>query len=158
MPLRNSGLVGTLTFLVLFVYFYKTSGKFRQSVLAAFVAVTVGLLSSQPAQVGEADAFTPQLQYQSRSSYCSGFFSSRLNNHGSGLGKPNSNGSDKDVDDGDIPKYPKTESIEETQRHFSNIDEQIDKLEEVTDSDSETEKMNVKLNHRANLKLILILS
>lgn len=145
--LKKLGLVGILTFLVLFVYFYKTSGKFRQSVLAAFVAGTVGfgLLSSQPAQAGEADAFPIQPQHQSRPSHRSGFFSGRSSNDGSGPGKPNSNDSNNDDgDDGSSPKYPKRESIEETQEHLFNIDEQINKLEEVTDSDSESECASAK--------------
>ena len=146
--MKKLGLVGILTFLVLFVYFYKTSGKFRQSVLAAFVAVTVvfGLLSSQPAQAGEADAFTtPNQQHHSRPQK-QGFFGSKSNNDGSGPGKPNGNDSNNDDgDDGSSPKYPKRESIEETQRHLFNIDEQINKLEEVTDSDSETEEKECQI-------------
>jgi hypothetical protein len=144
------GLLGTLTFLVLFVYFYKTSGKFRQSVLAAFVAVAVSLSSSQPAQAGEADAFTQQNQQHQSRPQNQGIFSRKSNNDGPGPGKPNGNGSDGD--DGGIPKYPKTESIEETQRHLSNIDEQIHKLEEVTDSDSETEEDQCRLESKASFK------
>jgi hypothetical protein len=133
------GLLGTLTFLGLFVYFYKTSGKFRQSIIAAFAAAIFFFSGLTPARgAGEADAFTPQPQHQSRPSHRSGFFSGRSNNDGSGPGKPN--GDDSDGNDGGIPKYPKTESIEETQIHLSNIDEQINKLEEVTDSDSEIEE------------------
>lgn len=134
------GLVGALTFLVFFVYFYKTSGKFRQSIISAFVALTVFFSSQQPAHAaGQADAFTPQNQpHQSRPSHRSGLFSDRSSNDGSGPGKPNGDGSNGD--DGGIPKYPRTESIEETQRHISNITEQINKLEEIKDSDSETEE------------------
>jgi len=137
--LLRFGLVGALTFLGLFIYFYKTSGKFRQSIITAFVIVFFS--SQQPAHsAGEADAaFTQQNQpHQSRSSHRSGFFSGRSSNDGSGPGKPNDDGSDGD--DGGIPKYPKTESIEETESHLSTIDEQINELEEVTDSDSETEE------------------
>lgn len=52
------GLVGTLTFFVFLVYFYKTSGKFCESVLFAFVDVTVVLSMPQPVRAGQADAFT----------------------------------------------------------------------------------------------------
>jgi hypothetical protein len=38
--LLRFGLLGTLTFLGLFIYFYKTSGKFRKSIIAAFAAAT----------------------------------------------------------------------------------------------------------------------
>jgi hypothetical protein len=39
--LLRFGLLGTLTFLGFFIYFYKTSGKFRQSIIAAFAAMQV---------------------------------------------------------------------------------------------------------------------
>lgn len=64
-------------------------------------------------------------------------FSSRSSNDGSGLGKPDDFGSDSDRDG--LPQFPQTESIEETEEHLSIIDKQINKLEEVTDSDSESE-------------------
>lgn len=55
------GLVGTLIFLVFFVYFYKTSGKFRQSIIAAFVTLTVFFSSQKAAHsIGQADGFTLQ--------------------------------------------------------------------------------------------------
>lgn len=55
------GLVGSLIFLGLLIYFYKTSGKFRQSIVAAFAAATF-FFSGLPTAcaAGEADAFTPQ--------------------------------------------------------------------------------------------------
>ena len=51
--MKKFGLIGTVAFLVFFVYSYKTSGKLRKSILSAFVASTVGfsLLSPQPVQV-----------------------------------------------------------------------------------------------------------
>ena len=136
-------LLGTLTLLGLFIYFYKTSGKFRKSIIAAFAAATFflsGLTTARAA--GEADAFTPHPQHQSRPSHRSGFFSGRSSNDGSGPGKPDDFGSDSDRDG--LPQFPQTESIEETQEHLSIIDEQINKLEEVTDSDSESECASAK--------------
>ena len=149
------GLLGPLTFLGLFlglfVYFYKTSGKFRQSIISAFVALTVLFSTLQAAHsAGEADAFTQQnRQHQSRPQN-KGIFSRKSHNDGPGPGKPNGNGSDGD--DGGIPKYPKTESIEETESHLSNIDEQIHQLEEVTDSDSETKEDECRLESKAGFK------
>ena len=99
------GLLGTLTFLGLFIYFYKTSGKFRKSIIAAFAAATFffsGLTTARAA--GEADAFTPQPQHQSRPSHRSGFFSGRSSNDGSGPGKPDDFGSDSDRDG--LPQFP----------------------------------------------------
>src|SRR5687767_10720740 len=145
------GLVGTLSFLVLFVYFYRSSGKFRKSIIAAFVTVSFYFSGLKPARsASQADAFTPRNpQHQSRPQK-EGFFSRKPNNDGSGPGKPN--GDSSGGDDGGIPKYPKTESIEETQRHLYNIDEQIKKLEEVTDSDSETEENECRLKSKAGFK------
>lgn len=138
------GIFGPLIFLTWFVSFYKTSGKFRQSMTSAFVAMTIYFSVISPAHsagAGQADAFTQQNQQHQSRLQNKGIFSRKSNNNGSRPGKPNGNGSDRDDDnDGDIPKYPKPESIEETQRHMSTIDEQIRKLEEITDSDSETEE------------------
>lgn len=137
------GSLGTLTFLSLFIYFYKTSGKFRKSIIAAFASATFFLSSLTIARAaGEADAFTPQ--HQNRPSHRSGFFSGRSSNDGSGPGKPDDFGSDSGSGRDGLPQFPQTESIEETQEHLSIIDEQINKLEEVTDSDSESECASAK--------------
>lgn len=114
------------------------------------MAVTVVLSIAQPVQAGHADAFTQQNQnYQSRPQN-HGIFSCNPNNDDSGPGKPNGDGSDGD-DDG-ILKYPKTESVEKTQRHLSDMDKQIHQLEEVTDSDSETEENECRLERKAGFK------
>lgn len=145
--LLRLGLFGALTFLVFFIYYYKTSGKFRQSIISAFAALTVLVSSLTPARAtGEADAFTPQPQHQSRLERGRGSFGHNSNNDGSGPGKPN--GDDSDGDDVGIPKYPKTESIEETESHLSNIDELINKLEEISDSDSETEENQCSIDEQ----------
>lgn len=61
--LLKLGLLGTLIFLSLFFYFYRTTGKFRQSIIAAFVAINFYFSGLTPAHsAGEADAFTPQNQ------------------------------------------------------------------------------------------------
>jgi hypothetical protein len=106
--------------------------------IAAFAAGTIFLSGLPTARAaGEADAFTPEPQHQSRPIHRSGFFSSKSSNDGSGPGKPN--GNDSNGDDGGIPKYPKRQSIQETRQHLNFINQQINKLEEVTDSDSEIE-------------------
>lgn len=160
------GLVGTLTFLVFFVYFYKTSGKFRQSIISAFVALTV-LFSSQQAahSAGQADAFTQQNPQHQQHQSCpqnKGIFSRKSNNDGPGPGKNDGSGGD---DDSGMPKFPQTESVQDTQNRLDNIDEQIHKLEKVTDSDSETEenecqikppgKFDFELDENGNPTLII---
>lgn len=136
--LLRFGLLGTLTFLGLFIYFYKTSGKFRKSIIAAFAAATFffsGLTTARAA--GEADAFTPQPQHQSRPSHRSGFFSGRLSNDGSGPGKPDDFGSDSDRDG--LPQFPQTESVEKTEERVERIDDHLRQMSEESDSGTESE-------------------
>lgn len=125
------GLLRTLIFLGLFFYFYKTSGKFRKSIISAFAAMSFyfsGLPSAHSA--GGADAFTTQNQpHQSRFQKRQGIFGRKSNNDGSG-----------GDDDKGIPQYSKPESVETTKERFQKIQEQVVKLEEVTDSDSESEE------------------
>ena len=111
------------------------SGKVRNSIIAAFAAVTVTLSNSQPAQASKADAFTTPNQQHKNRPQKQGFFSPKPNN-GSEPEKPNDDGSGGG--DGDIPTYPKTESIKETQNHLSIIDQEMNKLEELSDAESET--------------------
>lgn len=77
--IRKLSFIGILTFLVLFFYFYKTSGKFRQSIIAAFAAV---IFYSSAHSTGEADgAFTQQnQQHQSRPQHDPGIFGRKSNN------------------------------------------------------------------------------
>jgi len=136
--LLRFGLFGTLTFLGLFIYFYKTSGNFRKSIIAAFAAATFffsGLTTARAA--GETDAFTPQPQYQSRPSHRSGFFSGRSSNDGSGPGKPDDFGSDSDRDG--LPQFPQTESVEKTEERVERIDDHLRQMNEVSDSGTESE-------------------
>ena len=138
------GLLGSLAILIFFVYFYTKSGKFRQSVVAAIVTVSVYLSSAQPTNAGQAHGFSPKPQQQeqqhNRSGRRSGFFSSKSSNDGSGPGKPNGN----DNATCDIPKFPRVESVEEVKEHVSNINDHIKKLEETTDFDSDSESQKDK--------------
>ena len=123
----------------MFVYFYKTSGKFRQSIIAAFVAVTFYFSDLKPAHsAGQADAFTPQNQQHQSRPQNQGIFSRKSNNDGPGPGKPNGNGSGGNDDS--VPKYPQPESVEKTQERVDRITEQTRRLKEVTETDDESEK------------------
>jgi hypothetical protein len=54
------GLLGTLTFLCLFFYFYKRTGKFRDSILSTFAIITIYSSSLKPAySASEVNRFTP---------------------------------------------------------------------------------------------------
>ena len=128
------GLLGTLTFLGLFLYFYKTSGKFRKSIIAAFAAATVFFSGiTMAGATGEADGFTTKPQ-QSRPSHRSGFLSGSSSNDDSGPGKPD----DFDSDGDDWPKFPQTESVEKTEERIDRIDDHICEMSELSDSDSDT--------------------
>lgn len=127
-----------LTFFGLFIYFYRNSGKFRKSIIAAFVAVSFYFSALKPADAaGSADAFTPQNQQHQSRPQQKGIFSRKSNNDGPGPGKPNGDGSGGD--DGGFTNYPKSESVEETQKRVEWMQEQVRKLEEETDSESEIE-------------------
>ena len=141
--LLKLGLLGTLAFLGLSIYFYKTSGNFRKSIIAAFAAATFSFSSVKPAHAaGQADAFTTQQQYQSRlqqrgSRLRPDFFSGRSSNNGSEPEKPDDFGSDSDSDG--LPKIPRTESVEKTEKRVERIDDYLRQMDEVSDSETESE-------------------
>jgi hypothetical protein len=130
---------GILTFLVLFVYFYKTSGKFRQSVTSAVLATFVFFGWSFESQAKNVNAFSPQQQqiHQSRPSHRSGFFSGRSSNDGSEPGKPDDFDSDSGGDG--LPKLPETECMEKTEERVENIETLIRRMEESLDTETEYE-------------------
>ena len=134
--MKKLPVIAGITFLGLFIYFYKSSGKFRKSIIAAFVAVSFYFSGLKPAHsANQADAFTPQnLQHQSRAQK-EGFFSRKSNNDGPGPGKPNGDGSGGD--DGGIPNYPQSESVEETQKRLEWMQEQVRKLKEEAESEED---------------------
>jgi len=151
------GLLGTLTFLGLFIYFYKTSGKFRKSIIAAFMAATVYFSGLTPAHsAGEADAdFTQQnQQHQSRTQRPRGIFDRKLNNDGSGPGKPDDFDSDSGGDG--FPKLPEKECIEKTEERVENIETLIRRMEESSDTESEcesAEQLQVDESYKSNSDL-----
>ena len=134
------GLLGSLTFLGLFFYFYKTSGKCRESITSALLAALVFFSWPSEAQSKGVDGFASQKQ--SRFSKRSGFFSnssSRSNNNRSGSGKPDDDGSSGN--DGNIPKYPQLESVERIKEHLR-------RMKEVSDSDAESEEDQCRIDQQ----------
>lgn len=129
------GLFRTLTFLVLCIYFYKTSGNFRKSIITALIS-TIIFFSNSGCQAAEVDPFTPQVQYQTRPSRHSNIFSGRSSS-GSGPGKPDN--FDSESDENDLSQFPKTESVEKTEGRIEKIDEYIRQISEMTNSDTESE-------------------
>lgn len=131
-------MLGVLTFLVFFFYLYKTSGKFRQSIISAFVVLTIFFSSQQSAHsIGQAEGFTPQSQNQPRKSRS--FFGRNSKNDGSGgPGKPN----DDDSNGDGLPQFPQTESVKKAEERVERIDDHLRQMSEVTDSGTESESEN----------------
>jgi len=100
--------------------------------LCAFVALTVGLASSQPAQAGEADSYTSPNPQHRTCPKNSGLFDSRSTNDGSGPGKSDSG------EDG-FSQFPQIESVKKTEERVERLDDYLRKMSETSDSDSETE-------------------
>ena len=107
----------------------------KEMAVRAATVLSSGLTTARAA--GEADAFTPQPQHQSRPSHRSGFFSGRSSNDGSGPGKPDDFGSDSDRDG--LPQFPQTESVEKTEERVKRIDDHLRQMSEVSDSGTESE-------------------
>ena len=115
MKKRLTIIIFSLTFLGMFFYFYRKSGKFRKSIIAALLAASV--FSSVPleSEAKGTDAFTPQQQTTHSQRNRNLFSSGARKPSNDGPGKPDNSGSGGDDDDKGIPKYPKGESVEETE-------------------------------------------
>jgi hypothetical protein len=134
-----------LAFVALFFYFYKKSGRFRKSIASAyfasiiFVSAFTGLTS--PSGAKDVEGFTPKLPQQSQPNKNSGFFGSESGSSSQGPGKPNGNGGGGES----FPGYPQTESVQEMQARIDDTEHQLDRLREVTESDSELEESDSEL-------------
>jgi hypothetical protein len=125
-----------LTFLGLFIYSYKSSGKFRKSIASALLAAFVLFSWSAESVAKGVDGFsTPE---SSRPTKRPGLFSGQSKNNGPGKpGKPDGNGGDDD--DGGKPQYTAPESVQDTNERVKGIKKYVRQLEEETDSESEIE-------------------
>jgi TolA-binding protein len=102
--------------------------------------VAAFILASGPleSEAKGADAFTPQHQTPHSQRNRDSFSQAAKKPSSNGPGKPNNNGSDGGVDDDNgMPQYPKTESVQETEKRIENIDEYIARMEESSDSEEE---------------------
>ena len=143
-----------LTFLGLFIYFYRSSRKFRKSIAnALFAAIVIVSWPAQSTAKGVDGFSTPE---SSRPARRPGFFSGKYDTDDPGKpGKSNGNGGD---DDGGKPQYPTPESVKETKERVEWIQEQVRKLEEETDFESEsecesTEQLQVDESYKSNSDL-----
>lgn len=128
-----------LTFLGLFIYSYKSSGKFRKSIASAlFAALVIVSIVSWPAQSAAKDVHGFSTPESSRPARRPGFFSGKSDTNDPGKpGKPNGDGGGGDY--GGKPQYTAPESVKETKVRVERIQEHVRKLEEETDSESESE-------------------
>ena len=144
----------------MFFYFYRKSGNFRKSIIAAFLVAFV--LSSGPldSSAKDADGFTASSQPQTtRSARNRNLFSSgaRKPSNG-GPGKPDNSGSGGDDDKG-IPQYSKPETVKTTEERIENIDEHIYQMNEISESENEeeqcetTEQFQVDESYKSNSAL-----
>lgn len=146
-------------FVSLFFYFYKKSGRFRKSIASALFAALIFLggasKSPPPVSAKGADVFSPQ--EQSRPYKRDEFFIGKSSNNGNGPGKPGDDGGDGDDD---LPQYPKRESVKNTQSRVDEIRNRLERLKEITDSESESENEcevtadKVKVTERFESKVV----
>ena len=154
--MRRFSLIGILTFLGLFVYFYKTSGNFRKSIMSALVAAFILASGPLESEAKGTDAFTTQQQTtrieRNRSLFSRG--ARKPNNNGQG--KPNGSDGSGD-DDKDMSQYPKVESVQETESRLDDIDKSIARMEESSDSEEEEcearEQFQVDESYKSNSAL-----
>ena len=122
----------------MFVQFFRISGRFRQSVIAAFAAVYVysSSLPSAHARGQAHGALTQQNQQHrnpSKDSQNKGFFSTATNN-----GNPDKPDGSSPGGEG-LPQCPQVESVEKIEERAENIEMLIRQLEVDSDTETETE-------------------
>jgi hypothetical protein len=143
--MKKLPVVVSLTFLSVFIYLYRSSGKFRKSIASALFAALVTL--SWPAQSNAkgVHGFTPV--EQSRPARRPGSFSGQSNKNVPG------NGNGGDDDNGGKPQYTAPESVQDTNERVERIKEYVRQLEKETDSESEIEtESECRLENKAGFK------
>ena len=140
----------------MFFYFYRKSGKFRESIIAALLAALVLLAGPLESEAKDANAFTSQPETTRASRNRNLFNSGARNPSNGGPGKPDNSGSGGD-DDKDMSQYPKVESVQETESRLDDIDKSIARMEESSDSETEqceaTEQFQVEESYKSNSEL-----
>lgn len=135
-----------LTFIGLFLHFYKNYGGFRKSIASAWLVSLVFFSNSLESVAKDVNGFAPQ--GSGRPVERRGFFSQKFKNRSKELGKSKSgNGGDGDGK----PKYIGPESIEDTNERLKHIQEFIRQWGE--NSDSEIECLQVDESYKSNSDL-----
>lgn len=137
--MRKFPIVGIVTFISLFIYFYLKSGKFRKSITTA---ILIGfILSSWPSE-SRAESFSLPQHQVNRRRLSPGLNGAKNNN----LGKPNNGGpgGDDNGDDG-LPQCPKTESLQDTEQRLEDIEELLRQMDESSDSEEEQCKVGERI-------------
>jgi hypothetical protein len=139
-------ITGSFLFISIFFYYYKKSKNFRHSINCAVLSILIIFGYSFESKAKGVEGFNfQQQQQQSRTTHRSGFFSGRSSNDGSGPGKNDGPGGD---DDSGMPKFPQTQSVQDTQNRLDNIDEYIAKMEETSDSEEEQCRVESKVGFK----------
>jgi len=129
------GLFATVAFILLVIYNYKSSRRFRQSIIFAYAVI--GTYFGGPEIVEEANAKgfgppLPQRPERVRPTERGGIF-------GSNPDKPEGGDDSDDETDGENTSYPKLESVEQTEEWLRQIEENNLKMKEISDDDSESD-------------------
>lgn len=99
--------IGIIIFLSLFLYFFKKSGKFRLSIKAAIVGVSVFFSVPAESKAKDVNAFGQQVPQHQRNRRALGSSSSGNNNPGNPSG---AGGDGDDFGDG-MPEFPNPGSV-----------------------------------------------
>lgn len=121
--LLRFGVSGVVLFTILFIYCYKTSGRFRQSLIASFAAVVFAFGSTDTviSGVSQVNAFKDG-QQTCKNPRGAG----RLKNPNFGSGDPHSGAGGGDGNNN--AQFPRVESIEQTKGRIKRIDALITKM------------------------------
>jgi hypothetical protein len=125
------------TFFGIFIYLYRSSGKFRKSIVSAFLSALIIFSAPLQSNAHGADAFTPA--EHSRPANRPGLFSSKSNDPGK-PDKPTGNGGAGDDDDnGKIPQYQQPKSVQKTREQIEELKLYVREFDEDMDTDSASE-------------------
>lgn len=130
------GISGIVLFTSLFIYCYKTSGRFRQSIIASFAGVLFAF-GSTDTMISGFDQVNAFRDGQHTCKNPRGTSARRLKNPNFGSGSGGGDG-----DGNNNPQFPKAESIEETEGRINRIDSLMKKMKN-NQEDEETPVVSV---------------
>lgn len=128
--MRRIILLGPVAFICLFLYFLKNSRNFRVSVISAFIATSVVVGLALPSySIDRADAFSA---HKPNTNPYAKKLNGRPNANSGGSGSGGSNSCNDN-----LPQYPKTEPVAETEARLKAMEEKNKKLKELVAAEEE---------------------